>query len=318
MKNVPLNEISQKLFAEKSVAIFCHVRPDGDTIGSASALHLALKSRGIKADLYCEDVIPKRFSYLNVCEEFNTGLKGEYSAFIAIDCADEGRLGVFGDSFIKHKNTYSVDHHVSNRSFAKYSYTSDAAANAENVYALIKYAGVKIEKDIADRLLTGIVTDTGAFKHKNVTPETLVIASELLKCGADLNNIVYRNFTEQSKARAELFARTMRKIRYFCDDRFAIATVFDKDVKECGATPDETEGFVDFVMGVSTVLVGVCLMETSEKSFKVSFRSKGPDVNAIASEFGGGGHVLASGCRLNGEYEEVVDKLRFAVSRYLP
>ncbi|MDY6367699.1 MAG: bifunctional oligoribonuclease/PAP phosphatase NrnA, partial [Clostridia bacterium] len=313
MKQTPLQELAKKLFAEKSAAIFCHVRPDGDTVGSATALKAALIKSGVKADVFCEDVIPKRFDYLGIRDEFKTELSGNFSAFVAIDCADEFRLGKFAEAFLKHENTYCVDHHVSNVGFAKYFFVSDRAANAENVYDLIKFAGVSFDKTIADRLLTGIATDTGAFRHKNVTPETFAVASELVKFGADLNGIIYHNFTEQSPERAKLFGMVMSKIRYFYDGRLAIATVFQKDLISTGASSDETEGFVDFVMGVSCVEVGVCLMEMGSNSFKVSLRSKGPDVNGVASEFGGGGHVLASGCRINGEYEEVVDKLCFAV-----
>lgn len=313
-----LKEIAEKLFNEKSVAIFCHVRPDGDAIGSAAALKSALNRKGIKADLFCEDDIPEKFSYLNVISEFFKELKGEYSAFFASDCAETFRLGKFTEDFLKHKNTYCVDHHVSNRGFAKYFYVSDTAANCENVYELIKIAGVDIDKEIAERLMTGIVTDTGAFRHKNVTPKTLISASELLSFGADLNKIIYKNFYEQSSERAKLFGATMNKIRYFLGGRLAVATVFLNDLKDSGAKSDETEGFIDFVMGISTVEVGVCLLETEKNKFKVSFRSKGADVNAVASEFGGGGHTLASGAKIFGEYEEVVDKIRFSVSKYLP
>lgn len=313
-----LKEISEKLFNEKSVAIFCHVRPDGDAIGSAAALKLALNYKGIKADLFCEDAIPVKFNYLNVVANFSADFSGEYSAFFATDCAEIFRLGKFGEIFGKHKNTYCVDHHISNRGFGKYFYVSDAAANCENVYKLLKFAGINTDKAIADCLLTGVVTDTGAFRHKNVTPETLITASELLSSGADLNNIIYKNFHEQSKARAELFGMTMKNIRYFLDGRLAIATVFLKDFALSGAKQDETEGFIDFIMGVSTVEVGACMMETEKNKFKISFRSKGADVNAVAAEFGGGGHTLASGAKITGDYEEIVDRIRFAVSKYLP
>lgn len=313
-----LKEIAEKLFKEKSVAIFIHVRPDGDAIGSASALKLALESKGIKADLFCEDAIPERFSYLNVISDFSAELKDEYSALFACDCAEIYRLGKFGDAFMNHKNTYSVDHHISNRGFSKFFYVSDTASNCENVYKLLKISDINIDRTIAERLLTGVVTDTGAFRHKNVTPETLKVASELLKFGADLNNIIYKNFHEQSKERAKLFGTTMAKLRYFEDGKLAIATVSLADLYESGAKQDETEGFIDFVMGIDSVLVGVCMLETEKDKYKISFRSKGVDVNAVAGEFGGGGHTLASGCKIAGEYEEVVDKIRFAVYKYLP
>lgn len=313
-----LKEIADKLFREKSVAIFCHVRPDGDAIGSAAALKAALNSKNITADLFCEDEIPLKFSYLKVREEFLTQIKGEYSAFFATDCADIYRLGKFGDAFARHKNTYCVDHHISNAGFAKYFYVSDAASNCENIYELIKCANVSVDKTIAERLLTGVVTDTGAFRHKNVRKSTMIVAGELLDLNADLNNIIYRNFNEQSMERAKLFGMTMEKIRYFSDNKIAIVSVLKKDIEKSGARQDETEGFIDFIMGIKGVEIGVAILETENNKFKVSFRSKGADVNAVAGEFGGGGHTLASGCRITGEYEEVVDRIRYAATKHLP
>jgi phosphoesterase RecJ-like protein len=109
----------------------------------------------------------------------------------------------------------------------------------------------------------------------------------------------------------------MSKIRYFYNDRFALATVTKKDLELCDAKADETEGFIDFVMGIIGVEVGACVLEIGENKYKISLRSKDTNVNAVASSFGGGGHILASGCQIQGEYEEVVDKLAFAVSREL-
>ena len=109
----------------------------------------------------------------------------------------------------------------------------------------------------------------------------------------------------------------MSKIRYFLDGRFAVASVLEKDILESGAKKDETEGFIDFVMGIDGVEVGACVLEMGKNKYKISFRSKGTDVNEVAGTFGGGGHVLASGCQIQGEYEEVVDKICFAVSRHI-
>ena len=315
---ISLCELADKLKREKSVALIIHVRPDGDCIGSATALKLSLETLGIRADVFCDDPVPSRFLFLNGAQAIKKGDVGDFSALVAIDCADITRLGAYHDAFIKHKNTYNVDHHVSNTRYAKYNYVVDNSSNSENVLSLITKMGVKLNSDIANLLATGIMTDTGGFRHKNVTSETLEKASCLVGYGADLNKISYKMFTEQSKGRAKLFGLTMGKLRYFLSDRFALATVTRKDLLECGAKPDETDGFIDFVMGIDTVEVGACIMEISDQKYKVSFRSKGADVNAVASNFGGGGHTLASGCQIFGEYEEVVDKIRFAVSKELP
>ncbi len=314
-----LSQLSSKLKSEKSAALFCHIRPDGDTLGSALALCLCLNNLGIKSEVFCDDSVPPRFLFLNsaslVKSQFDNA---EYSAFVAIDCADITRLGDFAQLFSEHKNTYSIDHHISNTRYAKYNYVVDNASNSENVLSLIKEMGGAINTEIANLLAMGIMTDTGNFKHQNVTANTLFSAGELIEKGANLNVIHYNMFSKQSKARAKLFGHTMANLRYFLEDKLVIATVMQKDMEQVGAVANETEGFIDFLMGIESVQVGICILEVNKDKFKISFRSKSTDVNAVANMFGGGGHVLASGCQIAGEYEEVVDKLVFAVSRHIP
>ncbi|MBQ8426606.1 MAG: bifunctional oligoribonuclease/PAP phosphatase NrnA [Clostridia bacterium] len=315
---ISLHDLVSKLKKERSVALLCHARPDGDCLGGACALKLAFQKQGVKAVVCSMDTVPERFKFLPEMKKVVSALdvKEEFSAMIAIDCADLTRL-TENERFIRHKNTYNIDHHVSNQGYATVNYIVDCAANCQNVIDIVKQMGVEFDNEMADLLMLGMVTDTGFFRHKNTTSETLAVASELKKCGANLNLIGYKTFTEQSKERAKLFGMVMSKIRYFLGDRFAVATINLSDLESSGAKADETEGFIDFVMGVDTVEVGACLMEISESKYKISFRSKQADVNAVASCFGGGGHVLASGCQIAGEYEEVVDKITFAVSREL-
>ena len=313
---INLQQLADKLKKERSVALLCHARPDGDCLGGACALKLAFEKLGIRAIVCSNDPVPERLLFLPEMKKVVTALEEnkEFSAILAIDCADLTRLSE-AQSFIKHKNTYNIDHHVSNQKFGNTNYVFDSAANCENVFALINAMNVEIDCEIANLLALGIVTDTGFFRHKNVTEDCLKTASELVEKGADLNMIGYHTFTKQTKERAKLFGMVMDKIRYFLDDRFAVATVSARDIELSGAKADETEGFIDFIMGIDTVEVGACVMEVGANKYKISFRSKGTDVNAVASRFGGGGHVLASGCQIAGEYEEVIDKITFAVSR---
>ncbi|MBO5068213.1 MAG: bifunctional oligoribonuclease/PAP phosphatase NrnA [Clostridia bacterium] len=312
-----IKDLAEKLLKETSVALFCHIRPDGDTLGSALALKKALDALNIKANVFCNDQVPSRFFFLKEASLVKTELDGEYSAFVAIDCADISRLGCFGDAFSRHKNTYSIDHHISNTRYAKNNYVVDNSSNCENILDLICVLNAPISKEIANLLAMGIMTDTGNFRHKSVTEKTFASASVLVENGADINTIYYNMFSKQSKARAKLFGLVMSKIRYMLLDRFAIATVRLEDLELTGAKQDETEGFIDFVMGIDGVEIGACVMEIAKNKYKISFRSKGVDVNSVASMFGGGGHTLASGCQIFGEYEEVIDKIRFAVDRHL-
>ena len=215
---IGLSELSSKLKQEKSVALFCHIRPDGDTLGSALALSSALKNLGIRAQVFCDDVVPSRFFFLDAVKTIKRELDGEYSALVAIDCADSTRLGNFYDTFVKHKNTYSIDHHVSNTRYAKVNYVFDNSSNCENVLSIIEELGVDIDKETATLLVMGIMTDTGNFKHKNVSANTMYSAGKMVEKGADVNSVHYHMFTKQSKERAKLFGQTMSKLRYFLDD----------------------------------------------------------------------------------------------------
>lgn len=320
---ISLTLLAEKLKREKSVAVFMHVRPDGDAIGSGLALFSVLKKAGIDADVYSSDKIPEKFFFLPEAKEIKNeivkinGANKKYTALVAVDVADLARAGVFAELFMTHKNTYNIDHHVSNTRYAAFNYVRDTAANCENVMDLIEAMGESIDDRTANFLALGIVTDTGNFVHKNVTEETFFKAGKLIKLGADFNAIYFNNFVKQSKERAKLFGVVMSRIRYFLDGKLAICTVFKSDLTATGAKPEETEGFIDFVMGIEGVEVGICVMELDKNKFKASFRSKKADVNAVAASFGGGGHVLASGCQVNGDYEEVIDKFRFAVSKYI-
>ena len=110
----------------------------------------------------------------------------------------------------------------------------------------------------------------------------------------------------------------MSKLRFFEEDKICIGTITRENIKISGARDDETEGFIDFIMGIDSVEVGASIMELENKTFKISLRGKTANVKEIAAVFGGGGHILASGCRMQGEYEEVIDKLVFAIKQRLP
>ena len=182
----------------------------------------------------------------------------------------------------------------------------------------LKELGVKITPSIANSLLLGIVTDTGCLAHKNVTPETLSAASELVALGADLNAINYQMFKAQSEARARLFARATSSLKLYHGGQLAMIFIREADFNATGAITADTEGFIDFPLSIRGVEVAVSIMETGDKRFKISYRSKGKvNVNEVAATFGGGGHILASGSMLNGFFEDVVDKIVFTVGNYL-
>ncbi|MBQ9729215.1 MAG: bifunctional oligoribonuclease/PAP phosphatase NrnA [Clostridia bacterium] len=322
MSETTLKEIAAQIKRAKNVAIFSHVRPDGDALGSAFALFYALKELGIQSTVYNESETPANLFFALKSEKMEKEVGARHDLFIAVDSADEQRLGVLADAFCQAKRkkitTINLDHHVSNPRFADYNRVVECSANCMNVYRLVLELGVKLTPKIANLLLMGLLTDSGNFSHDDVTAETLEIASALVAAGADVCSLNYHLFKKQSKARAALYAETMSKIRYMHGDRFALIVIPSERLERYGADKSDTEGFVDFPLNVETVEVCASLMEMKKGQYKISLRSKTyADVNKIAAVYGGGGHVRAAGCMLFGELEEIIDKLSYTVSQYL-
>ena len=313
-----ISEIALKIKRLKSALIISHNRPDGDTIGSALALKTALSYLGINASVACESDIPEKFNFLSGDETFlkPESVNREYDGYIAVDCSVPTMFPKFYEIFTKKKTTFNVDHHVSNSRYAKYNYVCDTGANTENIYDLIVELGVEIDEKIANFLLLGIVTDTGNFAHSNTTSKTLLIASKLVEKKADINKIIYKMFKDQTRERAMLYSKVINKMEYYLDGQVAVITISKKDLQECGANDSMTEGFIDFPLTVRTVEVAFSLLETANNRYKISMRSKGKvNVNEIASIYGGGGHILASGAMMNGYREDIIDKLVYNVKQ---
>ncbi|MBE5756188.1 MAG: bifunctional oligoribonuclease/PAP phosphatase NrnA [Clostridiales bacterium] len=312
-----IKEFAKQLNNYDSFAIFCHYRPDGDTLGSGLALKLGLEKLGKRAEVFCDDEIPSKFDFLEEVKEVKREFFGEYQAFVAVDSAEIGRIGNYAEIFSKKKETFLLDHHISSTKYANVNVVIDNAANCENVYELLKELGVEFDKNIATILMMGLMTDTGNFAHSNVTENTFSVAKELMQYGVEINKINFNMFKRQSKERAHLFGLTMEKIRFFLDGKLAIITVSKENIVSSKAKSSDTEGFIDFVMGIEGVEVGICLLEMKKENYKASFRTKKSDANAIAGVYGGGGHVKASGAIINGLYEEVIEKLTYTVSQYI-
>lgn len=315
-----LNQIVSYIGSADKIGIFCHVRPDGDALGSGLALAVALAGAGKRAYMFCEDAVPERLKIFPAMDGVLTSLPqdAEFDLLITCDCADVTRLGIFAPFFKKFRGmTVNIDHHISNDRFARLNYVRDCTATCEIIPEVLQAAKLPVTRDVADLLALGLLTDSGNFSHRDVTPNTFSVAAGLRAAGADFPGIVYQMFSRQSKKRAFLYVRVLNSMRFCLEDKLVFMTVTQKDFAATGTDKSQTEGFVDFPLTIDGVEVSVSLMEVKKGQYKVSLRSKRANVNAVASEFGGGGHILASGCMLFGEYEEVIDRLTFAVGKQL-
>ena len=304
-----MGTITEAIKKANNVLIVCHIRPDGDSLGAGFSVKRIVEKLGKKADFVCDSDKPSHYSFINGFEELNDRKLDNYDLAISVDCADELRLGKYYGIFKKCKYSINIDHHATNKGFAKLDVIKpDVSSACELLYALVRDDKV-IDGEIATLLYLGISTDTGNFMHDNTKSETLKAASELLALGADLNSIVNRFYKNNSKNKIILTGKAIDGLRFFENDTIAVMTVTKAMLEETGCTIADTEGLIDYPMSIGSVRAAVCMTEQNIRSYKVSYRSKDVDVAAAALTFGGGGHKKAAGCVVNGYYEDVVRKV---------
>lgn len=321
MTNNSLTEIVKKLQQAKNVAVFCHARPDGDALGAGLALSIALRNAGKNSVMCCEDLPPQKFLFLPSMSQVSCEIPDSknFDTFVSVDCADAARMGKFADAYIKFSGvTINIDHHFSNSGYGKFNYIKNCPASCEVLTDIFKAAQFDVTDEIANLLMLGLITDSGNFTHSDISAKTFETAAYLRERGADANKINYEMYSRQPKERALLFVKVMSGIRFALGDKLTFIVTTLQDLNTFAADKSLTEGFVDFPLTIDGVEVSISLMEVKKRQYKVSMRSKGAvNVNAVASAFGGGGHILASGCMLSGELEEVIERLTDAVNRNL-
>lgn len=311
-----LNEAAEFFKQADKILILSHAFPDGDTLGSSTALCRALQQAGKHAMIRCSDKIGPKYQYLFegvVPEEF------EPEAVVAVDIADVSLFGEplraqYGD-----KVDLCIDHHPSNSCYAKRCFIDPkAAATCEIIFHLLRLMEIPIDRQIAASLYTGITTDTGCFKYTNVTPSTYRIAAELVETGMDAPSINRKMFDTKSRAHMEMERRVADTMEYFYDGRVAVVAITQDMIRETGAKEDDMDGISSIPRQVEGVLVGITIREKTAGGYKISLRAQRP-VNAseICAKFGGGGHAGAAGCTFNTTMQEAKTQILAGVGEYL-
>lgn len=289
---ISIEKAAEILKSHDNYTILSHANPDGDTVGCAYGLCRALQKIGKKARIRCADPFSKRFSYMWEGVEF-----GEFpeETVISVDVADAKLLGDLREEY-EGKVFLAIDHHVSHVDFQEYLCIEPlAAACAQTVYKIIKAMGIELDSGIASCLYTSIATDTGCFKFSSVTPETHIIAAELMKYDFDFAEINYVHFDLKTKERIAVEESIYRDMKYYLGGKCA-AVILTKAVFD-SVDSEDANGFADIPRRIEGVEVGVTLKEKKGGVWKVSMRSKNSvDVQKICGEFGGGGHKNAAGC----------------------
>ena len=294
---------SKRLIDSDNILIICHKNPDGDTIGSAGALHLALKSLDKVSAVICSDEIPNRYNYMQI-EKYNNQFNPQF--IVAVDVAS---TSLFGDAINDYtqKINLCIDHHSSNSFYADETFlNSDAGANCENMLEIIKKMKVEITPLMANCLYTGVVTDTGCFKFMNTTKETFLVAAELIDLGAEHNKLNTLLFESKSTNRLEIERIALQSLEYYFDNKCAMIAVTKEDINEAGVELADLEGITAIPKMIEGVQFGITIRQLQSGVYKVSIRT-GAKHNAslIAKQLGGGGHAQAAGCEIMGSLQFV-------------
>ncbi|MDD3831874.1 MAG: bifunctional oligoribonuclease/PAP phosphatase NrnA [Clostridia bacterium] len=312
------NRVDTKLSADiiqsaNNVALFCHTRPDADTICSATALALALISMGKTATIFCDGETDWRIdTFLPVDTPIHNQFFGSYDLLISVDSGDVYRLGEFSGIFDNHSNTLCIDHHRTTP-FAVNNLIMDLSSTAELIYLILEQLNLPLSDKIATQLYIGLSTDTGNFSYRNTSQHSFLIASKLLVNNIDIGEINRVFFREVSLQRTRMIGRMLSRMRTYYDGKMCLVYVDKQDLQFFGCDMQDTTEIVNYAINVKGCIVGVSLAEWAQNVYKISIRGNNYLVRDIAEYFGGGGHDMASGCQISGLFEDVVDKLVKAV-----
>ncbi|WP_139998428.1 DHH family phosphoesterase [Paenibacillus paridis] len=303
--------------------VVSHVQPDGDAISSTVVVGWLLQKLGKSAVLINEGELPSRLSFLDQFDSILNYKKAappqQFDAIIAVDCADFKRIGEVASSFAPGAKLLNIDHHPTNNGFGSVNVIrAEAAATVEILFDLIERTNILLDLNCATAIYTGLLTDTGGFRYSNTSPRVMDIASQLLALGVSGNDLADHLLEKMTMAKLKLLQIALNRLTF--TENLEIGWVFigKDDLRNTGAVPEDLEGIVNYALNVDGVEVGILFKEAEDGSVKASLRSAGKaNVAAIAQLFGGGGHVRAAGCRLEGSREDSVSELVDAVRKAL-
>jgi phosphoesterase RecJ-like protein len=303
--------VAESLLAARTAVVCAHVNPDGDAVGAALALTLALRAAGIDAVPTLADThtAPGTYSFLEGFDLYRPAADiAAPNVFVALDTPTWGRLGVAEKLARSARSVVVIDHHSDDACFGHLNLVDPAApSTASIVWRLLPLLGIKPTPGIAAACYVGLMTDTGRFSYGNTTPRALRDAADMIEAGAEANRLYSRVYESRTAPALALLGRVLARITLANEGRVVYSWIGVDDLKETGALAEETENLVDAVRQTGRVDAVVVFKEERD-AVKVSLRAKCPtlDVGSIARSFGGGGHFAAAGATLALPLDEAI------------
>jgi phosphoesterase RecJ-like protein len=314
-----LNAVVDAIRSNDRFLVTTHENPDGDALGSILAMKLALEQLGKDGVLYLSGIIPLPTEYDFMALDGLTRTPPDDAAervVLALDCANERRLGPDPGLVERAPLVLDIDHHHDNSRFGKVNLiVADASSTGEILYDLFHELGVRLTPEIAEALYIALVTDTGRFQYTNTTPKTLRIAAELVEAGANVHQVFQDVYENVAFAKIKLVARALEKARVYEGGRVIVSDLERSDFEAAGAEEPFAEGIIDYLRAVEGAQIVALIREPPTQngpSRRVSLRTRAEeiDVSAIARKSGGGGHRQAAGFSSEASTDEIVDFIR--------
>jgi phosphoesterase RecJ-like protein len=321
-----LRQAGEAIEQVATVVIASHTRPDGDALGSQIALAESLRETGKTVVSIHEDGVPERYAFLpgsdRILRPGRVREKPGPHLFVALDTGDPERLGGEVWKFVSSRRaTLVIDHHASNRGYGDLNWVEPSRpATGELVFELITEMGWPLTPAVRDSLWAAIATDTGSFQYPSTSPGTLRIAARLLEEGLDLGRMSERLFQDLPFRRLEFLRELLGTVRRSPDGRIASWRLTREALKRHAIQPADCEGLIDHLRSIAGVVVAVSFEEETDATVRISARSKDAelaDVARICQAFGGGGHRLAAGARVQGTLDSVSERFLSALTHAL-
>lgn len=317
MINDEILKFKEQLNEACSIALISHLDPDGDNLGSLTALSKSLLNLGKKVYPIEFDKIPENLKFLPNLDLLSDNTDINIDMIICLDCANYERLGQIDELFNKAKFRINIDHHQSNEFYGDVNIVKKGySSTCELVFDLINEINLPIDKEISMSLLTGISTDTGRFLYSATTADTLAKASRLVENGADMmkiNELIYQS----KKFEAQLLENEILSKTEIYNDYVAFGFVMTDQLNKYNVEISDIDSVINTFRDTDKIKISVLIKQQTDNEYKVSFRSKGNiDVGLIAKNLGGGGHKNAAATRITGNFETVSNKIKEEIDRY--
>ena len=326
MKNNSLEKIAEYIQKNDNYLIIGHIDPDGDAIGSIMAFKFLLNNLNKNSILLLHADLRKEyeilFKYLNPNDYYIYQNKEElsklkkYSNAIVLDSANIDRLGNFKE-LIEGCYKVNIDHHYDNSKFGDLNYVnSNESAVGKIIYDLTKIISIDIEESIGTAIALAVLADTGSLKYPNSDPDSFRLIANLKEKGIDIVEINRFLQSFSSLKYLKLLSKGLANINVDKTGKIAWLVLSSSDIKEIGIDDKEIKNLVNYPRDIRGVEVGISFVEKQEDFIDISFRSLNyVDVSDIAHKFNGGGHPRASGTKIEGNLEEIVNKVLTEVKK---